>query len=286
MAAGRSRSSATSALTTAGGSSEGDVFTFGGRDLGLKVSAKPAGAGLAIAVEPSSTPAIHSLVVATWKPICAALHASAAGRFSADPGGNSRACRQVRCGPSGSGRESWRRDLRTCDLRGFAWNSRFQISDCRSVRPILESRVRVSVNLKTPILNLKSQILNLIVSCKVVEYHDHPYDLEQGALEFNTSRSSLASSRARKPPPKSSGGSTGAITSSCWRMHRSPTIRAASSGVVQGRARDPGPRILGQQARRPGVAAGSHVEFTGRRVLYTWIGGTRRDWRGQGHFRA
>jgi GNAT superfamily N-acetyltransferase len=28
------------------------------------------------------------------------------------------------------------------------------------------------------------------------------------------------------------------------------------------------------------------VTFDGRRVLYTWIGGTRRDWRGQGHFRA
>ena len=29
-----------------------------------------------------------------------------------------------------------------------------------------------------------------------------------------------------------------------------------------------------------------HVRFDGRKVLYTWIGGTRRDWRGQGHFRA
>ncbi len=29
-----------------------------------------------------------------------------------------------------------------------------------------------------------------------------------------------------------------------------------------------------------------HVEFPDRRILYTWIGGTRRDWRGQGHFRA
>jgi hypothetical protein len=28
------------------------------------------------------------------------------------------------------------------------------------------------------------------------------------------------------------------------------------------------------------------VQFDGRRVLYTWIGGTRRDWRGQGFFRA
>jgi hypothetical protein len=29
-----------------------------------------------------------------------------------------------------------------------------------------------------------------------------------------------------------------------------------------------------------------HVAFDGRRVLYQWIGGTRRDWRAQGHFRA
>ena len=28
------------------------------------------------------------------------------------------------------------------------------------------------------------------------------------------------------------------------------------------------------------------MKFDGRRVLYQWIGGTRRDWRGQGHFRA
>src|SRR6185437_6941539 len=28
------------------------------------------------------------------------------------------------------------------------------------------------------------------------------------------------------------------------------------------------------------------LQFEGRRVLYSWIGGTRIDWRGQGHFRA
>ena len=28
------------------------------------------------------------------------------------------------------------------------------------------------------------------------------------------------------------------------------------------------------------------VEFRGRRILYNWLGATRRDWRGQGHFRA
>jgi GNAT superfamily N-acetyltransferase len=31
---------------------------------------------------------------------------------------------------------------------------------------------------------------------------------------------------------------------------------------------------------------GECVQFEGRHVLYSWIGGTRRDWRGQGHFRA
>jgi GNAT superfamily N-acetyltransferase len=28
------------------------------------------------------------------------------------------------------------------------------------------------------------------------------------------------------------------------------------------------------------------IDFDGRRILYQWIGGTRKDWRGQGHFRA
>lgn len=28
------------------------------------------------------------------------------------------------------------------------------------------------------------------------------------------------------------------------------------------------------------------VNFAGRRILYSWIGGTRSDWRGRGHFRA
>ena len=28
------------------------------------------------------------------------------------------------------------------------------------------------------------------------------------------------------------------------------------------------------------------VEFSGRKILYNWLGATRLDWRGQGHFRA
>lgn len=31
---------------------------------------------------------------------------------------------------------------------------------------------------------------------------------------------------------------------------------------------------------------GDCVKFPGRRVFYSWIGGTRTEWRGQGHYRA
>jgi GNAT superfamily N-acetyltransferase len=31
---------------------------------------------------------------------------------------------------------------------------------------------------------------------------------------------------------------------------------------------------------------GDAVKFSGRRIFYSWIGGTRKEWRGQGHHRA
>jgi len=47
------------------------------------------------------------------------------------------------------------------------------------------------------------------------------------------------------------------------------------------RQRETEPKLRDLVARLEGA-----VKFDGRRVLYSWIGGTRRDWRGQGHFRA
>jgi len=41
------------------------------------------------------------------------------------------------------------------------------------------------------------------------------------------------------------------------------------------------PKLLDLVERLRGV-----VDFTNRRILYNWLGATRRDWRGQGHFRA
>lgn len=31
---------------------------------------------------------------------------------------------------------------------------------------------------------------------------------------------------------------------------------------------------------------GDAVNFSGRKIFYSWIGGTRKEWRGQGHYRA
>jgi hypothetical protein len=47
------------------------------------------------------------------------------------------------------------------------------------------------------------------------------------------------------------------------------------------RARETEPKLADLVAR-----LGDSVRFGDRKVLYSWIGGTRRDWRGQGHFRA
>ena len=47
------------------------------------------------------------------------------------------------------------------------------------------------------------------------------------------------------------------------------------------RARENDPKLADLVAQLEDV-----VEFDDRRVLYQWIGGTRSDWRGQGHFRA
>ncbi len=47
------------------------------------------------------------------------------------------------------------------------------------------------------------------------------------------------------------------------------------------RATEADPKLADLVARLSGS-----VRFEGRKVLYNWIGGTRRDWRGQGHFRA
>ena len=47
------------------------------------------------------------------------------------------------------------------------------------------------------------------------------------------------------------------------------------------RASESEPKLADLVSRLTGA-----IQFEGRKILYSWVGGTRRDWRGQGHFRA
>ena len=58
-------------------------------------------------------------------------------------------------------------------------------------------------------------------------------------------------------------------------------VPVAFKVVHELRARESEPKLQDLVARLRDC-----VRFDGRKVLYSWIGGTRRDWRGQGHFRA
>ena len=58
-------------------------------------------------------------------------------------------------------------------------------------------------------------------------------------------------------------------------------VPVAYKVVHEVRARESEPKLQDLVARLR-----NSVRFDGRKVLYSWIGGTRRDWRSQGHFRA
>ena len=119
-----------------------------------------------------------------------------------------------------------------------------------------------------------------------MEYHITQYDLEQGALEIQYIEEFFGEFPRKKTAAEIVRRLTG----------RAHLILLANAPLPD----DPGSVVpvsfkvaheittsetepkLKDLVRR----LHDHVEFDGRRVLYTWIGGTRRDWRGQGHFRA
>jgi len=119
-----------------------------------------------------------------------------------------------------------------------------------------------------------------------LEYHITQYDLEQGALEIQyieeffgefprkkTAREIVARLKDREflilmaeaPLPDDPG----------------MVVPVSFKVVHEIRAEEMEPKLVDLVARLDGC-----VKFEGRKVLYSWIGGTRRDWRGQGHFRA
>jgi GNAT superfamily N-acetyltransferase len=119
-----------------------------------------------------------------------------------------------------------------------------------------------------------------------VEYHITQYELEQGALEIQYIEEYFGEFPRKKTAAEIVRRLTG----------RAHLILLATAPLPD----DPGTVVpvsfkvaheivVTEEERKLADLVArlrEYVEFDGRRILYTWIGGTRRDWRGQGHFRA
>ena len=118
----------------------------------------------------------------------------------------------------------------------------------------------------------------------IVEYHISQYELEQGALEIQYIEEFFGEFPRKKTAVEIAA-----------RLHgRAHLILLAHAALTDGtvvpvsfkvaheiKVSEPEPKLADLVARLR-----DYIQFGGRRILYTWIGGTRRDWRGQGHFRA
>jgi len=119
-----------------------------------------------------------------------------------------------------------------------------------------------------------------------LEYHITHYDLEQGALEIQYIEEFFGEFPRKK-------SATEIVSRLQGRRHLILLANAAlpdDPGTVVPVSFKVAHEITTNETELKLVdlvaRLQSCVQFDGRRVLYTRIGGTRRDWRGQGHFRA
>jgi GNAT superfamily N-acetyltransferase len=119
-----------------------------------------------------------------------------------------------------------------------------------------------------------------------VEYHIAQYDLEQGALEIQYIEEYFGEFPRKKSATeivrRLKGRAHLILLANASLPDDAGTVVPVSFKVAHEiRTDETEPKLADLVARLR-----EYVQFDGRRVLYTWIGGTRRDWRGQGHFRA
>ena len=119
-----------------------------------------------------------------------------------------------------------------------------------------------------------------------VEYHIQHYDLEQGALEIQYIEEYFGEFPRKKTAVeimRRLSGRAHIILIATAPLPDDPGSVVPVSFKVAHEIRVPEtePKLVDLMHR-----LSDYVQFQGRRVLYTWIGGTRRDWRGQGFFRA
>jgi hypothetical protein len=119
-----------------------------------------------------------------------------------------------------------------------------------------------------------------------VEYLIKQYPVETGALEIQYIEEFFGEFPRRKTAAEvieRLRGRESLILMAEAPLPDDPGMRVPVSYKVvhEVRARETDPKLQDLVHRLDGS-----IQFEGRRVLYSWIGATRRDWRGQGHFRA
>jgi GNAT superfamily N-acetyltransferase len=119
-----------------------------------------------------------------------------------------------------------------------------------------------------------------------MEYHIRQYDLQQGALEIEYIEEYFGEFPRKKTADE-------VIRRLADRDHQivmaeapltsdpSTVVPVAYKVSHELRPNETDLKLVDLVERLTGT-----VEFRNRKVLYSWIGGTRRDWRGQGFFRA
>ncbi|MES1254826.1 MAG: hypothetical protein ABUS56_04415 [Acidobacteriota bacterium] len=119
-----------------------------------------------------------------------------------------------------------------------------------------------------------------------MEYHISHYDLEQGALEIQYIEEFFGEFPRKKTAAeivRRLGSRKHLILLATAPLSEDPGAMLPVSFKVAHEIslEETEPKLVDLVGRLSG-----YVQFEDRRVLYTWIGGTRRDWRGQGFFRA
>jgi GNAT superfamily N-acetyltransferase len=117
-----------------------------------------------------------------------------------------------------------------------------------------------------------------------VEYHISQYELEQGALEIQYIEEFFGEFPRKKTAAeivRRLEGRAHLILLANDALRDGTVVPVSFKVAHEIRTNETEPKLADLVTRLR-----DHVQFDGRRILYTWIGGTRRDWRGQGHFRA
>ncbi len=119
-----------------------------------------------------------------------------------------------------------------------------------------------------------------------MKYHIRQYALQEGALEIEYIEEYFGEYKRRKRASEIIDRLTDRdhqiLMAEASLANDPSTIVPVAYKVSHAiRLNETDPKLIDLSARLEGC-----IEFYDRKVLYSWIGGTRRDWRGQGFFRA